>query len=97
MMIRTALDVAAVDSRAWPSQLRVDSQKDRAAALLRTAFWQGIWPRIQDERLSITVWFLRPSVRVAALKPLFERIFGDDPNALVAATFTEAYPEEVVP
>ena len=89
MMLRTAMDVVAMDERPWPAQLRVESQKDRAAALLRTAFWQGVWPRIKDERLTVTVWFLRPSLKVAALHPLFVRIFGEDPNVLGAFTATE--------
>lgn len=41
------------------------------------AFWLHVWPRIEDERLRLTVWFLRPSVRVQALRPLFVRIFGE--------------------
>lgn len=91
MMLRTAMDVVPMDDRPWPSQLRVESQKDRAAALLRTMFWQGVWPRIKDERLTVTVWFLRPSLKVSALHPLFERIFGADPNATAEFTSTENF------
>lgn len=47
--------------------------------LAADTFWRHVWPRIKDERLRLTVWFLRPSVRVAALYPLFVRIFGEPP------------------
>ena len=46
-------------------------------SLVADVFWRRVWPQIEGERLRLTVWVLRPSVRVAALRPLFVRIFGE--------------------
>lgn len=49
-----------------------------ATPLVARAFWLWVWPSIKDERLKVSVWVFRPSVRVSALKPYFERIFGPE-------------------
>lgn len=80
MLIRTVMDPAAGDTRAWPSSLQHPSQRDRASSILRDAFWTRIWPHIKDDTIQVKVWFLKPSLKVAALQPLFERVFGPAPE-----------------
>ena len=80
MVLRHLMNTAAGDARAWPSSLRHASQRDRASMMLADAFWTRIWPHIKDDTIQVKVWFLKPSLTVSALRPLFERVFGPAPE-----------------
>jgi len=57
--------------------------------LIAPVFW-GWYERHKRDRLKVRVWFLRPSVRIEALRPFFEQLFG--PNPLGAAESPVAGP-----
>lgn len=80
MMLAEAADAAAFDLATGHlfQQSTEQARQDTTRAIAR-AFWVYVWPRIKDDRLKVSVWFLRPSVKVVALKPFFELVFGQAP------------------
>lgn len=80
MMLEDAAEWAAFD-RTVPGHetLAQDDARRALTDAIARAFWVYVWPGIQDDRLKVSLWFLRPSVRVAALRPFFELIFGEAP------------------
>lgn len=80
MMLAEAADAAAFDlTTAHLFQQTTEQDRQAATRAIAGAFWAYVWPRIKDDRLKVSIWFLRPSVKVAALKPFFALIFGEAP------------------
>lgn len=81
MMLREAAE-AAFDFEASASPAIADAAtREAVTTAIARSFWTYVWPRIKDDRLKVSVWFLRPSVRVSALQPLFALVFGEAPDA----------------
>jgi len=80
-----AADWAAFDAAVEDRTLADATTRELVVAAIARAFWRFTWPRIRDERLQVRVWILRPSVRVAALQPWFELVFGPAPAEVADA------------
>lgn len=80
MLLTDAADWAAFDAAPSDTLLADGATRTRATAAIAQAFWAYVWPRIKDDRLKVSIWFLRPSVKVVALKPWFELVFGEGPT-----------------
>lgn len=80
MLLADAADWAAFDAAPSDRLLADGATRTAATAAIARAFWAYVWPTIKDDRLKVTIWFLRPSVRLAALKPWFELVFGPAPD-----------------
>lgn len=79
MLLREAVDFAAMQSAPWDASFREEEHRAGVSRAIAAAFWTFVWPGIREERLKLSIWFIRPSVKVAALKPFFERVFGEAP------------------
>lgn len=81
MLLTEAAEWAAVDVAHGAELLLADSAtRSRLTGAIAAAFWTYVWPEIRDDRLKVSIWFLRPSVRIAALQPWFEMVFGPAPR-----------------
>lgn len=80
MLLTDAAEWAAFDRQVpgHETLAQDDARRGLTDAIAR-AFWTYVWPGIKDDRLKVRLWFLRPSVKVAALQPFFEMIFGEAP------------------
>lgn len=79
MLLNDAADWAAFDASPGDRTLADGATRTATTAAIAKAFWAYVWPRIKDDRLKVRLWFLRPSVKVGALRPWFELIFGEAP------------------
>ncbi len=80
MMLRDAADAAAFDlTTSHLFTQETEALRQETTQAIARAFWTYVWPRIKDDRLKVSIWFLRPSVKVSALRPFFALIFGEAP------------------
>lgn len=79
MLLNEAAEWAAFSAAPTEQLLADGATRTRATAAIAAAFWAYVWPSIKDDRLKVTIWFLRPSVRVRAVQPWFEMVFGPAP------------------
>lgn len=79
--------IAAYEAQYGPIAARATT-RTAATEQLKLVFWRVIWPAIRDQTLTVKWGWFSPTVRVRALKPLFERVFGPDPDGLTTTTAT---------